>query len=55
MGVSVVVGAGTPVTRRGEGESDGGVGQRGGAMHGGSGVGRDAWPGMRAGSTKVAT
>ena len=55
VGVSEVVGARRPGSRGGKGESDGGVSIRGGARRGESGTERDAVPGLRAGSTKVAT
>ena len=49
----VVVGAGTPVTRRGEGESDGGVGQRGGEMSRGSGTEGYSRTELKTGNTAV--
>ena len=54
MGVSEVVGIGRPGNIGDERESGGGVRHRGGAMQGGSGAGRDAGTGLRAGRTKVA-
>ena len=55
MGVWEVVGEVRPGSRGGKGESDGVFSIRGGARRGGSGTERDAGPGLRAGSTKVAT
>ena len=55
MGVSSVVVAGGTVPREGEGESRGGLGQRGGTMWGVSGAGRDARTGLKAGRTTVVT
>ena len=55
VGVLLVVGEGRPGLRGVEGDSVVGVGQRGGAMQGGSGAGRESGPGMRAGRTEVST
>ena len=55
MGLLAVMGEGRPGTRGGSRESGGGVEQKGGAIKGGSGAGRDARPGLRAGHTKLET
>ena len=55
VGVLAVVGSGGNVTRGSKGESNGGVGQRGGAMWGGSGAGKDDGPGLKVGCNTIIT
>ena len=55
MGVLAVVGAGSPGSRGGEGETRGGVGRRGDTIQRGSDAVRDAGPVLKSGRTKVVT
>ena len=55
MGVSAVVRSVRPRPRGGEGASGSRVGRRGGVIRGKIGAGIGSSPGLRAGSTKLAT